>query len=315
MLHYRTVTAGTGLLLALSALVATSYPVDAQDGGDRDVARTPSGMVVHTITDGRTTITTYGPDVPDVKVSRTTANVAEVTLNVSAPSGAEAKQVGAGAHPTVYEMSLASGMSPAEACEFALDMGDGGCRTAAEVARTPSVGAMLEAGGFLDADCFDFKHTPGDGTKYNHACVTRFRDFTGRHRKFIGTKMKATGWQDNGGLFNDSINGVGIRAEYAHDDAYAVDWDPYSTDEVGSCRSVEVSAESPKSGASYSTSTEVCPEKISPWHSPAFQYFGSKWTGDPAPEEERRGVVAASVVSIPRSGTTAYAIRAWLRWT
>lgn len=32
-----------------------------------------------------------------------------------------------------------------------------------------------------------------------------------------------------------------------------------------------------------SVTNEICPEELSPWHSPAFQYFGAKWTGPGAP--------------------------------
>lgn len=48
--------------------------------------------------------------------------------------------------------------------------------------------------------------------------------------------------------------------------------------------------------------------------SPAFQYFGAKWTGPGAPHEDRRGAIATSLVRIDKPGTRSYTLRAWLAW-
>ena len=168
-----------------------------------------------------------------------------------------------------------------------------------------------------DSWCFDYKTTKGDGSKHNHACVVRYRDASNAGYVWLANKMKATGWVKNPGAMYDRLKGVGIRLEYANERSTAVDWDPYSTESIGSCRSTQVSVEG-KTGASYSSSTEVCPDKLSPWASEDFQYFGAKWSSSgQAPADQTRGVVATSLQRLPKrsAGGSRASIHAWLKWS
>ena len=174
---------------------------------------------------------------------------------------------------------------------------------------------VAAASGYLDSRCWTLTHEPGDGTKYNYNCNYRRTDFENQNLWMVSNRMQATGWEEEGGSCCDYLQGVGVRAEYDDSDAHAVEWSPGETREIeDSCRSTTTSVTSGRSGATYSVTNDVCPEKLSPWHSPAFQYFGAKWTGPGAPHEDRRGAIATSLVRIDKPGTRSYTLRAWLAW-
>lgn len=255
-----------------------------------------------------------------VKVLRGGPISEDVQITPARPIAAAARRAAQSDAPTVYQMSLASGMSKKEACEFAKGMDPFGCRTQAEfrraqVAKRISARAQAKAAKYLDSDCYDHVTTKGDGSKHNHACYTRYLDFKNKKIKLIGVKMKATGWSKDPGWFRDRITSVGMKLNWEDDASYAVDWAPYSTQTQGSCRSTTTTVTSPKSGTSYSSTTEVCPDKLTPWHSPAFQNFGAKWNGDETPEDERRGVVASAVHKLGVNAYTGVYISSHLSWS
>ncbi|MFB9315361.1 hypothetical protein [Nocardioides plantarum] len=328
------VLVGTGL-----GPVATPGPAGADDGEQRTTQRTADGMVVETITRGDTTVTTYGAS--GAQVQWEAAGPDEALVGVTMPTSPSSGSTLASdaVAPTVYEMSLASGMSAAQACEFARDLDAQGCRTSAQVeaaatrtaatptaatptsatptAATRTAGVSAAASSIHDSFCYDFKTTKGDGTKYNHACVVRYLDASNSKYVWMANKMKATGWVKNPGAMYDRLKGVGIRLEYVSERSTAVDWDPYSSESIGSCRSTDVSVEG-KNGASYSSSTEMCPDRLNPWASEDFQYFGAKWTSSgQAPADETRGVVATSLQRISKgsAGGSRASIHAWLKWS
>ena len=312
-----TVLVGSGL-----GPVTTPVRAAADDVEQRTTQRTPDGMVVETITRGEAEITTYGA--PGAEVQWEAAGPDEALVGVTMPTAPPAGSAAAAAGevpPTVYEMSLASGMSAAQACDFARDLDAQGCRTSAQVERAARSAAgspvSAAASSIHDSWCFDYKTTKGDGSKHNHACVVRYRDASNAGYVWLANKMKATGWVKNPGAMYDRLKGVGIRLEYANERSTAVDWDPYSTESIGSCRSTQVSVEG-KTGASYSSSTEVCPDKLSPWASEDFQYFGAKWSSSgQAPADQTRGVVATSLQRLPKrsAGGSRASIHAWLKWS
>jgi hypothetical protein len=318
-----TVLAAAAVLVG-AGLGATTTPLQAvADAGEqRTTQRTADGMVIESITHGEQTVTTYGATGAEVQWEEAGADEALVGVTMPTSPSPEATASG-GVPPTVYEMSLASGMTPAAACEFARDMDDYGCRTSSQVEAAASRRAAgsgskaVEGRTMHDSWCYDFKTTKGDGTKYNHACVVRYRDASNANYVWLGNQMKATGWVKNPGAMYDRLKGVGIQLRYANERSMAVDWDPYSSESIGACRSTEVSVEG-KGGASYSSSGEVCPDRLSPWASDDFQWFGAKWTsGGQAPADETRGVVATSLQRVPRytaNGSRA-SIYAWLRWS
>lgn len=223
-------------------------------------------------------------------------------------------------------MTLASGhFTREEACDFARAIDPHGCVTAAELrsrhaarqqaGRRAKAGTWMARSEYLDSYCWTLTHEPGDGTKYNYNCNYRRTDFQNTNLWLISNRMQATGWEENGGTCCDYLQGVGVRAEYDDSDAHAVEWSPGETRDIeDSCRSVTTSVTSSRTGSSYSVSNEICPEQLSPWHSPAFQYFGAKWTGPGAPHEDRRGAIATSLVRIDKPGTRSYHLAAWLKW-
>ena len=87
------------------------------------------------------------------------------------------------------------------------------------------------------------------------------------------SQLRLAGQQDEGHRVGQGP-GRGLRpaqgrrrpARYANERSTAVDWDPYASESIGSCRSTHVSIEG-KSGTSYSSSAEVCPDQLSPWAS------------------------------------------------
>jgi hypothetical protein len=318
-----TVLAAAAVLVG-AGLGATTTPLQAvADASEqRTTQRTADGMVIESITHGEQTVTTYGATGAEVQWEP--VGDTEALVGVTMPTSPVSEEAAARGDvpPTVYEMSLASGMSAAEACEFARDMDDHGCQTSAQVeaaaSRAVRPGPSTPEGRTMhDSWCYDFKTTKGDGSKHNHACVVRYRDASNATYVWLGNQMKATGWVKNPGAMYDRLKGVGIQLRYANERSMAVDWDPYSSESIGACRSTEVSVEG-KGGASYSSSGEVCPDRLSPWASDDFQWFGAKWTsGGQAPADETRGVVATSLQRVPRytaNGSRA-SIYAWLRWS
>ena len=291
--------------LCLALVAWTAVGLTAEPVGAAPVATTTSttettatGLVMRTTRTGNTEVKTFGSGKPVIKVLSTPAMKSGVIVTL--PPGDP------GTAPTVYDMSLASGMTPDQACEFAEGMDPFGCSTTAEVAARGSakVARLLAGKKFIGAKCYDHVTYRGDGHKTNHACVSRWLDGLTPKSRFIGNKMKATGWTTDPGWFRDRINGVGVQARYSASAAHAVDWDPYATVTLKEgCKSTTVSATSPRGGQSYSQSSTVCPHKMLPWHSPKFQYFGSKWKGPAAPAEETRGTIAASVHKQPRNAT------------
>jgi hypothetical protein len=277
----------------------------------------------------------HGVSVSEISNGKVTARVYGGRATLVAPKvGAkeallEVRTKGVGERtPSAYDQSVAAGMSPEEACEFARDLDPYGCAAApAPAAARPAAftGSALDLtrslaptstseSDFLGSICYDFVTYEGDGSKHVHGCNSRYHDAWTTNYRWIANKMKATGWSVDPGWYNDRVNGVGIQARYNASDSYATDWDPYTTETLSSsCRTVTTSATG-KSGAGYSTSQTVCPDKLSPFHSPEFQYFGAKWTGDAAPEDERRGVVATSVHRIPRSQGYSATTYLWVRW-
>lgn len=328
-----TLLVGAGLGVAPLA----STPGVAAEVEQRTTSTTADGMVVEDIRLGDTTVTTYGytgADVtwnPDGPLGDTEAS-AEVTFPTGGtPSGGAARTsartatTSADSAPTVYEMSIAAGMSPAEACEFVQGLDSRGCRTGRQVAaakaraaasgRAPTTSAA--ASSIHDSWCADFKTTKGDGSKHNHACVVRYRDAGNTSYVWLANKMKATGWVRDPGAAYDRLKGVGMQLRYVNERSKAVDWDPYATSTVGDCRSFDTTVEG-KSGTSYSQSTTVCPDKISPHASDDFQWFGSRWTsGGQAPADETRGTVATSLQQIPKNsaGGSRATIYQWLSWS
>ncbi|RHW27987.1 hypothetical protein D0Z08_06825 [Nocardioides immobilis] len=282
---------------------------------ERSVRVTKSGVVVQTVRVGESTVTTYGPDAPPVTVTQR-GKSATARLSVE-PSPRSRRSL----DPTVFEMTLASGhFSREEACEFAKAIDPRGCVTSAtlrsrEVAAPRDGRRTAARSDFLDTRCWTLEHEPGDGTKYNYNCNYRRMDFLNQKLWLISNRMQATGWEEEGGTCCDYLQGVGVRAEYEDSAAHAVEWSPGETRAIeDSCRSTTTSVTSSRTGTSYSVTNEICPEELSPWHSPAFQYFGAKWTGPGAPHEDRRGAIATSLVRVDRPGTRAYALAAWLKW-
>lgn len=321
--------AGAAVLVG-AGLGPTAAPVGAAtDGGEkRTTTQTADGLVVEQITRGDDTVTTYGAPGAQVRwlpAGDTEALVEIIPPATSASTGTGSTAVRGAVAPTVYEMSLASGMSAAQACEFARDMDDRGCRTSSEVeaaaSRTPSptvsASASASASSIHDSWCYDFKTTKGDGTKHNHACTVRYVDSSTTSYVWLGNKMKATGWVRDPGWVYDRLKGVGMQLRYLNERSTAVDWDPYSTQSIGSCRSSDVSVEG-RNGATYSSSAEICPDRLSPWASSDFQYFGARWTSsEEAPADENRGVIATSLQRIPKNsaGGSRASIHAWLSWS
>lgn len=272
---------------------------------------TPSGMVVQTVRLGDSTVTTYGPEAPPVSIAQHGRSAtASISVTPSQPGERRSDR-------TVFEMTLASGhFTRAEACAFAKAIDPRGCVTSAMVrSRPPSARSTSARSQFLDTRCWTFTHEPGDGTKYNYNCNYRRIDFQNKNLWLISNRMQATGWEENGGTCCDYLQGVGVRAEYDDSDAHAVKWSPGETRSIAdSCRSMTTSVTSSRTGSTYSVSNEVCPDKLAPWHSPAFQYFGAKWTGPGAPHEDRRGAIATSLVRVDKPGTRTYDLAAWLKW-
>jgi|GEM_PF-6915506 len=317
---------GAVIATTLAVAVAPTAVSQADDSGgdkggpaprsaERSVHITKSGVVVQTVRVGDSTITTYGSDAPPVTVTQR-GNSATARISIE-PSPRSQRSL----DPTVFEMTLAGGhLSREEACEFAKAIDPRGCVTSATL-RTRKTAAQRDGdraaarGDFLDTRRWTFEHEPGDGTKYNYNCNYRSLDFRNRNLWLISNRMQATGWEERGGACCDYLQGVGVRAEYEDSAAHAVEWSPGETREIeDSCRSTTTSVTSSRSGTTYSVSNEICPEVLSPWHSPAFQYFGAKWTGPGAPHEDRRGAIATSLVRVDRPGTRAYTLAAWLKW-
>ncbi|MGL5824157.1 MAG: hypothetical protein ACRCYU_04870 [Nocardioides sp.] len=70
----------------------------------------------------------------------------------------------------------------------------------------------------------------------------------------------------------------------------------------------------PETGVDYTTTANVCPDKLDPWRSPAYQYFGAKWTGDAAPADETRGAIASSLQRIVKGDPRTAVSESWLQW-
>jgi hypothetical protein len=307
----------TRLVVAASCLIALTgagiAPALADNGnGWAKSTGKFKGVTVTDYTNGNAKVRTYGgAKLLDYVAD---ANSAEVHIELPAPIEATARR---SIPPTVYEYSLAAGMSAEDACAFAQDMDPYGCLTSRQVARgmRSDLGRRsTSSSDFIDSPCFDHVTYAGDGSKHAHACISRYHDAWTTNYRWIANKMKSTAWTVDPGWVHDRINGVGVQAQYAASDSAATDWDPYTTETISSsCHTVTESA-SGKNGFSYSTSETVCPDKLNPWHSPAFQYTGAKWTGDAAPADENRGVVATSVQKIPRSQGYAMDIGSWISW-
>lgn len=319
-------------LAALLVAVSTSVlSVLAQDSGAAvpaephgpTITTTPSGMVVQEVQQGEVVVTTYGRSAPAVTVDNPVSSPgdqrgeAEFSVAVEDPAATSALSRST-AGPTVYEMTLASGhFTPREACEFARGLDEYGCVTAAQVnqqRRTAAAqGVTAAMAPVYDSRCFDFTTTEGDGTKWSHNCNVRRMDTNGANYVWISNQMKATGGEDNTGFNADGISGVGMRADYHHSSAQAVDWQPAESRPYSACQDRTVTVQG-RSGASYSSTATVCDDLLAPWNSPAFQYFGSKWTGPEAPRDHVRATIAASLHRVPDPGTRGYTISAWLRW-
>lgn len=317
------------MMVAASPLLAGyAQPDSANDAHGAapktSVRTTPSGMVVQSVQQGDVVVTTYGRSAPAVVINNPvdspgdTQGEAEFSISVddkAASDALAAKTVG----PTVYEMTLASGnFTPEEACEFAQGLGEYGCVTSAQVMRERRAEARRQAAPaalapVYDSRCYEFKTTEGDGTKWSHNCNVRRIDTTNSNYVWIANQMKATGGEDDTGTFADGISGVGMRADYQHSSAQAVDWQPAESRPYSACQDRTVTVQG-RSGVSYSSSSTVCEDLLAPWNSPAFQYFGSKWTGPEAPRDHTRATIAASLHRVPNPGTRAYEITAWLRW-
>lgn len=312
----------SGVLVATLPVLAGFSPATSPGTADdeaqreRTVRTTSSGLVIQELKQGDVTITTFGRSAPRVRFDRNQQSsagdargeaMAAVEFaaddSASAPSGSE---IG----PTVYEMTLASGnFTPREACEFAQGIDPYGCKTSAEVREEQG----LALAPVYDSRCFEFRTTEGDGEKWSHNCNVRRIDSQTSAYVYISNQMKATGGEDNTGWNADGISGVGIRADYHHDSATAVDWEPSESRPYSACNERTVTVQG-RHGASYSSSATVCDDKLAPWHSPAFQYFGSKWTGPEAPRHDTRSTIAASLHRVPSGGTRGYTITAWLHW-
>lgn len=304
---------GAAVVPTMAASAAVS--VDGQSWHSRSYMK--DGVSVTEMTNGKVTARVFGGH---AHLKTPKVGLKEALLEV------DTDDVDA-ATPSVYDQSIASGMSAKKACEFAKGLDPYGCghapspgaprpapfSMAIDAAR--SVAPMSTSStDFLGSICYDLVTYAGDGSKHVHGCNSRYHDAWTTNYRWIANKMKATGWSVDPGWVHDRINGVGIQARYSAPDSYATDWDPYTTETIASsCRTVTTSAQG-KSGFSYSTSETVCPDKLSPWHSPAFQYFGAQWTGDPAPASDQRGVVATSVHRIPRSEGYAASTYLWVHW-
>lgn len=274
------------------------------------VTTTESGVVVSQATDGVTAVSVYGTEAVEVSPPEwVTTAAGETELTVGAAPVADVTDTSEVYYSkSVYELLLASGLSKTEACEFAQEMDYIGCFANGE-------GLVAAAGPqYGDPICYRLTTYAGDGHKTARGCTTRFSDDTTTNYRYFANKMKVTGKTYDPGAFHDRINGVGIQVRYKASGANATDWSPYTTRTVGGCSTQGVSVTG-KSGASYSTSTEVCSDKLSPWHSPEMQYFGAKWTGSPAPAAEYRGAVAASVHQVPRSQVYTASTYLWIRWS
>ncbi|MGL5824158.1 MAG: hypothetical protein ACRCYU_04875 [Nocardioides sp.] len=164
------VVLGATASLAAQSVVAYSADRPSADRAERsDVRsyRTETGLVVHEQQVGQTLIRTFGEQrgVARVKLSEPKSSL----VSWAPPPASERAK--AELEPTVYEMSLAAGMSAEDACEFAEGMDPYGCRTSDQVSRDqvlddggeiaaladrPSAAvAVARAPNFLDSDCFD----------------------------------------------------------------------------------------------------------------------------------------------------------------
>lgn len=285
------------------AMVGVQPTTAAQDEGRITNARTKSGVLVSTLKRGDTMVRVYGARISDVQ-ERGSALSSDVSVSFAADPQVARRS---GIEPTVYEMSLASGMSEAEACEFAAGMDPYGCKTSTQV-RTSRASAR-----YLDSRCYLHRTYKGDGHKDNYLCNARYI-LQNPHGApiIIGNKMKATGSTHNPGTLYDKLTKVGVQAAYKWSRAHAIDWDPYTTVIIeDTCREYSSTVQS-RNGVSVTSQTSVCPDKLTPWHSPEFQYFGSKWIG--GPDGDDRGVVATSAVWM-HSDKKAYRLRSYLAWS
>lgn len=321
MKRYFAVAVTVAALPALMAFVPADDSVREGRGDEptRTVRTTASGMVVQTVKTGDVQVRTFGRSAPRVKVVDPKSSrgdvrgKTEVVLKVSDKQSREALAA-SGVGPTVYEMTLATGdFTAKQACEFAKGLGEYDCKTSTQVKREASSARRQALAPVYDSRCYNYRTYEGDGSKWSHNCNVRRVDSQTRRNIWISNQMKATAGEDDTGFAADGISGVGMRAEYSHSDSEAVDWEPSESRPYSACNDRTVTVQGRK-GASYSSSSVVCDDLLAPWHSPAFQYFGSKWTGPEAPRNHTRSTIAASLHRVPKPGTRAYDIRAWIRW-
>ena len=284
-----------GACALASGLAATMWPgvspsaeADEPPTTTTSSRRTPAGMLVSGAVRGDTEVTVFGGRL--VTMSESGSATAEaVAVRVAPDLTTAERQI----QPTVYEMTLAAGFSAAEACDFARGMDQYGCTTSAQVsAATPAGRVQAGRDRYVDKLCFLHRTYKGDGHKDNYLCNVRY--LLHRPKKYyvvIGNKMKATASTHDPGTLYDRLTGSGVQAAYDWSNAHAIDWSPFGTSNVGRCRQFSTTATA-RNGVAVTSSGEVCPDKVVPWHSPRFQYFGSKWKGGPSRDE--RGVVASS---------------------
>jgi hypothetical protein len=324
-MKYRYLVAPTGATLLTSAAFV---PVGAANNGQEPTSDPTSAstalrpLAEQEFRQGEIVVRTYGGGVgaEDVQFLDSEASPGdsqgEAGVSVRFGSGPETAGKAGAVEPTIYEMTLASGyFTPEEACEYAKGFDEYGCRTSAQVAADLAQTAVrpVSVGDIYDSRCFDFETFKGDGRKWSHNCNVRRIDTKNSRNVWIANQMTTTGGEDDTGFNCDCISGVGMRVDYENSGSEAVAWQPSEVRPYSECRQDTTTVQG-LNGASYSSAATICEDKLGPWNSPKFQYFGSKWKGPEAPRNDTRSAIATSLQQILRPGTRDYKISAWIRW-
>lgn len=317
-----------GITLGVLALAGLMLPTSVANGAAPTAQPTVRVQKIGAVTatqaisaDGQTTVTITGSQALPATITTDDANTTEaetalpsVKTKLGGPALSDADSAAA---PTVYEDLIAGGDTPEEACAFVADFDSRGCQTSATIMAKKNLAGpvtMATSSGRAPYDswCSNISSYKGDGHKTSHACVIRYRDYAFGGNWYLANTMKQTAHVVNPGTFFDRFNDIRVQMRYASGNT-TVDWSPIGTRSVGSCQTTSTSVTSPKTGASYSSSNEVCPDKIAPYTNTDFRWFGSRWTTS-KPRSGYVGNVASSVVHSPASASSAATLYSYIHW-
>lgn len=163
-----------------------------------------------------------------------------------------------------------------------------------------------------------YQNVSGDDV-HTKTCNVRITDFARNGNQWYNDSVTGSAWSTDGTgdleveCFDcDRIEKYGSYLSYEAGNEIPR-WDPNSTVDRGSCKTVTVGVTSPKTGIGYTESRSVCPDKLSPWRIGELS-TGAIWTGPPAPIGDYRGLVYTAMDHSPRGVGTLTYLHAYVYW-